>query len=225
MKMAAEEARSQLLDEAAKRLEARREDLEMKDRHIYVKGSPSTGISLADVAVGLIHGDISLQVMGRGSFSPVTNAPPFEVHFAEVEVDTETGALKVIKFVAAHDLGKVINPLLSEGQVEGGVHMGIGYAFWEGIQIDPDTGQYLNLNLMDYKTTSPVDMPPVDVILVESHEPTGPYGAKGLGEPAMVPTAPAIANAIYDAIGIRFRQLPITRQSVLEAIQAQKAQP
>jgi CO/xanthine dehydrogenase Mo-binding subunit len=102
--------------------------------------------------------------------------------------------------------------------------MGIGYAFWEGIQIDPDTGQYLNLNLMDYKTTSPVDMPPVDVILVESHEPTGPYGAKGLGEPAMVPTAPAIANAIYDAIGIRFRQLPITRQSVLEAIQKQKAQ-
>jgi xanthine dehydrogenase molybdenum-binding subunit len=224
VKMAAEEAKSQLLDEAAKRLEARREDLEMKDRQIYVKGSPSTGIPLADVAVGLIHGDISHQVMGRGSFSPVTNAPPFEVHFAEVEVDTETGALKVIKFVAAHDLGKVINPLLSEGQVQGGVHMGIGYAFWEGIQIDPDTGQYLNLNLMDYKTTSPVDMPPVDVILVESHEPTGPYGAKGLGEPAMVPTAPAIANAIYDAIGIRFRQLPITRQSVLEAIQKQKAQ-
>ncbi len=224
VKMAAEEAKSQLLDEAAKRLEARREDLEMKDRKIYVKGSPSTAIPLADVAVGLIHGDISHQVMGRGSFSPVTNAPPFEVHFAEVEVDTETGALKVIKFVAAHDLGKVINPLLSEGQVQGGVHMGIGYAFWEGIQIDPHTGQYLNLNLMDYKTTSAVDMPPLEVILVESHEPTGPYGAKGLGEPAMVPTAPAIANAIYDAIGIRFRQLPITRQRVLEAIQKQKAQ-
>ena len=225
VKMAAEEAKDQLLDEAARRLEANRDDLVMKDRKIYVEGSPSAGLSLADVAVGLMHGDISLQVMGRGSFSPVTNAPPFEVHFAEVEVDTETGALKIIKFVAAHDLGKTINPILAEGQVQGGVHMGIGYTFWEGIQIDPKTGQYLNLNFRDYKVTSPMDMPPMDVILVESHEPTGPYGAKGLGEPAMVPTAPAIANAIYDAIGIRFSQLPITRQRVFEALQEQKAQP
>ncbi len=224
VKMAAEEAKSQLIDEAAKRLEASREDLEMRDRKIYVKGSPSASISLADVAVGLIHGDVTHQVMGRGSFSPVTNAPPFEVHFAEVEVDTETGAIKVIKFVAAHDLGKIVNPLLSEGQVQGGVHMGIGYTFWEGIQMDPKTGQYLNLNLTDYKVASPVDMPPVVVILVESNEPTGPFGAKGLGEPAMVPTAPAIANAIYDAIGIRFRQLPITREKVFEAIQKQKPQ-
>ena len=224
VKMAAEEAKAQLLEAAAERLEARREDLEMKDRKIYVKGSPSSSISLADVAVGLIHGEVSLQVMGRGSFSPVTNAPPFEVHFAEVEVDTETGALKIIKFVAAHDLGKTINPILAEGQVQGGVHMGIGYTFWEGIQIDPETGQYLNLNLLDYKTTSPVDMPPVEVILVESQEPTGPYGAKGLGEPAMVPTAPAIANAIYDAIGIRFHELPITRQKVFEALKKQKMQ-
>ena len=100
--------------------------------------------------------------------------------------------------------------------------MGIGYTFWEGIQIDPKTGQYLNSNLTDYKVTSPMDMPPVDVILVESNEPTGPYGAKGLGEPAMVPTAPAIANAIYDAIGIRFHQLPITREKVFEAIRRQK---
>lgn len=222
VKMAAEEAKSQLLDEAAKRLETRPEDLEMKDRKIFVKGSPSASISLADVAVGLIHGQVTHQVMGRGSFSPITNAPPFEVHFAEVEVDTVTGAVKVIKFVAAHDLGKVINPLLSEGQVHGGVHMGIGYAFWEGLQIDPKTGHYLNPNLIDYKVASAVDMPPIDIILVESHEPTGPYGAKGLGEPAMVPTAAAIANAIYDAIGIRFRQLPITRQKVLEAMRKQK---
>ncbi len=222
VKMAAEEAKGQLIHEAAKRLEARPEDLEMKDRKIYVKGSPSASISLADVAVGMIHGQITHQVMGRGSFSPVTNAPPFEVHFAEVEVDMETGAAKVINFVAAHDLGKVVNPLLSEGQVQGGVHMGIGYAFWEGIQMDPRTGQYLNLNLTDYKVTSPMDMPPVKVILVESNEPTGPYGAKGLGEPAMVPTAPAIANAIYDAIGIRFRQLPITREKVFEAIQTHR---
>lgn len=220
VKMAAEEAKSQLLNEAAKRLEARVEDLEIRHREIFVKGSRS--ISLADVAVGLIHGQITHQVMGRGSFSPVTNAPPFEVHFAEVEVDTETGAVRVTKFVAAHDLGKAINPLICEGQVQGGVHMGIGYTFWEGIQIDAKTGQYLNLNLTDYKVTSPVDMPPVDVILVESDEPTGPYGAKGLGEPAMVPTAPAIANAIYDAIGIRFRQLPITRERILEAIRRQK---
>ncbi len=224
VKMAAEEAKGQLLDEAAKRLEARREDLEMRDRKIYVKGSPSVNISLADVAVGLIHGDVTHQVMGRGSFSPVTNAPPFEVHFAEVEVDTETGAVKVIKFAAAHDLGKTVNPLLSEGQVQGGVHMGIGYTFWEGIQMDPKTGRYLNVNLTDYKVTSPVDMPPIEIILVESDEPTGPYGAKGLGEPAMVPTAPAIANALYDAIGIRFQQLPITREKVFEAIQKQGLQ-
>jgi xanthine dehydrogenase molybdenum-binding subunit len=222
VKMAAEEAKNQLLNEAARRLEARVEDLELKNREIYLKDSPDRSISLADVAVGLIHGQITHQVMGRGSYSPVTNAPPFEVHFAEVEVDTETGAVKVTRFVAAHDLGKAINPLICEGQVQGGVHMGIGYTFWEGIQIDPKTGQYLNLNLTDYKVTSPMDMPPVDVILVESNEPTGPYGAKGLGEPAMVPTAPAIANAIYDAIGIRFRQLPITREKVLEAIRREK---
>jgi xanthine dehydrogenase molybdenum-binding subunit len=224
VKMAAEEARTQLLEKAAELLEARPEDLEMKDRKIFVKGSPSKNVSLADVSVGLIHGQVTRQVMGRGSFSPVTNAPPFEVHFAEVEVDTETGAVKVTKFVAAHDLGKIINPLLSEGQVQGGVHMGIGYTFWEGLQIDPQTGRCLNADFRDYKVTSSVDMPPLDVILVESQEPTGPFGAKGLGEPAMVPTAPAIANAIYDAIGVRFRQLPITRERVFQAIQKQRVQ-
>lgn len=224
VKMAAEEAKSQLIDEAARRLEARPEDLEMKNREIYVKGSPDRSISLADVAVGLIHGKVTHQVMGRGSFSPITNAPPFEIHFAEVEVDTETGAVKVVKFVAAHDLGKAINPLICEGQVQGGVHMGIGYTLWEELQIDPKTGQYLNLNLTDYRVASALDMPPIEIILVESHEPTGPYGAKGLGEPAMVPTAPAIANAIYNAIGIRFHQLPITRQKVWEAIGKSKRQ-
>jgi CO/xanthine dehydrogenase Mo-binding subunit len=134
VKMAAEEAKNQLLNEAAKRLEARVEDLEMKNREIYVKGSPGRSISLADVAVGLIHGQVTHQVMGRGSFSPITNAPPFEVHFAEVEVDTEIGAVKVIKFVAAHDLGKAINPLICEGKFKVGCTWVLGIPSGRGFR-------------------------------------------------------------------------------------------
>jgi CO/xanthine dehydrogenase Mo-binding subunit len=127
----------------------------------------------------------------------------------------------VLRVVAAHDCGRVINPMLVEGQIEGGVSMGIGYAlseeivFRDGVQINP--------NFTDYVMPTSLDMPDIEVIMVEKLDPTGPFGAKGVGEPTLVPTAAAILNAIYDAVGVRLYSLPATPEKVLRALQEQSA--
>ena len=140
----------------------------------------------------------------------------FAVHAVEVEVDTETGVVKVLKIVAAHDVGKAINPMGCEQQIEGAVIMGVSNTLFEEFKMEK--GRILNDTLADYKLASILDIPEIIPILVESHHPEGPFGAKGIGEPAAAPTAPAIANAVFDAIGIRFKDLPITRERVLAAL-------
>ena len=137
-------------------------------------------------------------------------------HGVEVEVDTETGKVDIINYIAAHDVGRAINPMLLEGQVYGGVLQGIGYALSEEMIFDH--GQLLNPNFRDYKMLTAMDIVPIEPIIVETLDPEGPYGAKGVGEPGLVPTAPAIANAIYDAVGIRLHTLPMKPELVLGAI-------
>lgn len=133
-----------------------------------------------------------------------------------VEVDDETGKVDVIDIVAVNDAGKIINPVLAEGQSQGAISMGIGYAIMEEVELSK--GDIKNRNFSDYIIPTSKDMPSITSIFVEEEEHSGPYGAKGLGEPALIPTAPAILNAIYDAIGVRINDLPATCDKVLLAI-------
>jgi CO/xanthine dehydrogenase Mo-binding subunit len=142
----------------------------------------------------------------------------FGAHLAEVEVDTELGTVRVLHLTAAHDVGKAINPTLIEGQIEGGAAQGLGMALME--EFFPGKGE----NLHDYLIPTFGDMPSVESILIEDPSAVGPYGAKGVGEQALIPTAPAILNAIYDAVGIRIRKLPATPDKVRAAILAKAAE-
>jgi len=142
----------------------------------------------------------------------------YGAHGVEVEVDRETGKVKILNYVAAHDVGKAINPLLLEGQIYGGGLQGIGYALGEKMVYQ--NGRLMNGNFLDYKIPTAKDVPPIQPVIVETDEKDGPFGAKGIGEPGLVPTAPAIANAIYDAIGVRIKDLPITPEKILAALKA-----
>jgi len=227
VKMAAGEIKRKLFDEASKTLEAREEDLVAGDRKIYVKGSPEKSVPIAQLATTCYNrGKI---LAGRGCYDdPTTYLPDsktgyggiptyaFGTHGIEVEVDRKTGQVKVLNYVAVHDVGKVINPLMAEGQIEGGGVQGLGYALSEGLVWEE--GIVLNPNFQDYRVFYVNDVPPMKPIMVESIDPDGPYGAKGLGEPGMIPTGAAIANAIYDAVGVRIKSLPITPEKVLRAL-------
>lgn len=138
----------------------------------------------------------------------------FGAHMAEIEVDVELGTVRVLKVTAAHDVGRAINPTLIEGQIEGGVAQGLGMALME--EFFPGRGE----NLHDYLIPSAGDIPPIESILIEDPSPIGPFGAKGIGEQAVIPTAPAILNALHDATGIRLRKIPATPDRVRAAILA-----
>jgi carbon-monoxide dehydrogenase large subunit len=136
----------------------------------------------------------------------------------EVEVDPETGKMNILRFCTAHDVGKVINPLTCEQQMEGALAMGIGFALFE--KVDIEEGQILNPSLEAYKIPTALDLPQdVRIFFVEEPHPEGPYGAKGLAEPATAPTAAAIANALFDATGIRMREVPLTAEKVQRALE------
>jgi carbon-monoxide dehydrogenase large subunit len=140
----------------------------------------------------------------------------FAAQGAEVEVDEETGEVKILKLTAAHDVGKAINPDGCIGQIEGALAQGLGTALFEEMPLE--NGTVLNPNLLEYKIPCPEDMPLLVPMVVEEAHPEGPYGAKGVGEPGLAPTAAAIANAVYDAIGIQINTIPFTPERVLEAL-------
>ena len=144
----------------------------------------------------------------------------FGTQVAEVEVDPETGEVKVLKIVAAHETGRTINTTMAEGQIEGSVVQGIGYALMEKLILD--NGKVVNDGFLDYKIPNIGDIPEIETILVETDDPHGPFGAKGIGEPGLVPTAAAIANAIYHATGVRMRELPMTPEKVLKALKEKR---
>jgi xanthine dehydrogenase molybdenum-binding subunit len=146
----------------------------------------------------------------------ISAAYSFSAQLAEVEVDTETGEIDVLRLVCASDIGKAINPMAVEGQIEGGMQMGLGYALTEEIIVEE--GRVMNSDFLDYKIFTSAEMPQTETILIETLDPEGPFGAKGVGEMGGTPTAAAIANAVYDAIGIRLTRLPMTPERVLKAI-------
>lgn len=147
----------------------------------------------------------------------------FGVTGVEVEVDEETGRVEILKYIAAHDIGRALNPMLLEGQVHGGAVMGVGYAMTE--ELKSVEGRISNDNFLDYKVLTALDAVPVEPVLIETDDKAGPYGAKGVGEPGCVPVAPAIANAVADAVGVRLTSLPITPEKVLMAIKRKKGEP
>ena len=147
----------------------------------------------------------------------VSGAVPWHAHAAEVEVDTETGIVRVLKVVAAHDVGVAINPQIVEGQIEGGVLSMIGYALREEVRFTKDGYPY-NDSFHKYMVPTAEDMPEIEAVIVEASDPNGPFGAKGVGESAVIPTAAAIADAVEDAIGIRLNEIPMTPERVLKAI-------
>lgn len=216
---AALEARLQLLERAGKALGTPTEELDVKDGRIYIKTTPTKGISIAEVARNAIYnyrGDC-VNILGRCSFV-APHTPSFQATFAKVEVDVKTGQIKVLKVVSAVDCGRAINPMTVEGQVEGAIAQGIGYALFEDFVIDPDTGVPITENFDSYRIPKTLDVPEIEVILAGQPVASGPFGAKGVGEIGTIGVAPAIANAIYDAVGVRVTDLPITAEAVLKEL-------
>jgi len=233
IRMAAERAKTILFEGAAQVLGVEPSQLEAKDRHIQVKGFPHRRMAIGEVA-RRCQSVLGRPAIGTASWNPPTvpmdpetgQGKPFNTYvyatqIAEVDVDDETGEVEVIRIVAAHDCGTPVNPMLVEGQVEGGIAMGIGYALQEEILFD-DNGAQINPNLTNYILPTTLDMPEIDVQIVQSYDPTGPFGAKGVGEPTSVAAAAAIANAIHDAVGVRITSLPATAEKVLAAIHARR---
>jgi len=227
---ACNDVKGQLFDRAARQLEASVDDLEMKDKKIFVKGSPDKNIDIktiaflgvynfVDPATGKTIG-IPGQIQGYASHFAPHNSPPFAACFVEVEVDIETGEVKVLEAVQAHDIGRAIHPPSCEGQLEGGIQQGLGMALKEETYYDKN-GLCTNGNFTDYKMFGPKDMPQCKIILVEEPDPIGPYGAKSVGEAGLVTPTGAAANAIFNAIGIMFTDAPITPEKILKAIKEQ----
>jgi CO/xanthine dehydrogenase Mo-binding subunit len=224
---AAMEVREQLLDQAAEQLEADRTDVELADGTAFVKGSPDRSVAIADLVgeIGTVHGKGSGEVpeavegdtggcvgrLGNETFL----APQLITQAAHVKVDRATGVVRVLKVAAAHDSGRILNKRGADGQVYGGVVMGVGLALSEGTMLD-DEGRQRNPHLLDYKLVTASDAPEIDVTWIE-YDSVGPRGSKGVGEPPQVPTAGAIANAITKVLGTQVRQLPMTPERVWAA--------
>jgi len=214
---AAEKVRDQIFAVAAPFLGAEAGALHLADGAVV--GPSGRTMMLADACVRAMYESDQFQIAATASCVPAESPPPFLANFAEVAVDTETGGVKVLHYVAAVDCGVAINPTLAEGQMEGALVNGIGYALTEEMQIS-SRGRVRNPSLFDYKIPGMLDIPRLDVVLVESYEPTGPMGAKSVGEIGINGPIPTIANAIYDAVGVRLKETPFTPERVLAAIQA-----
>jgi xanthine dehydrogenase molybdenum-binding subunit len=178
---------------------------------------PEPAMTLRELAHQALLND--REFYGHGGTTPA-NAPTFVAQFAEVEVDTETGQVRVLRLITAADVGRAINPSVVEGQLQGAAHQGLGYALSETLLVDRETGTVLNGTFMDYRLLTSLDAPPTEVIIVERPDPSGPFGAKGVGELGIIPTAAAVANAILHATGASVTELPMTPERVLAALRA-----
>lgn len=216
VKIAAERVRAQILEVAGDLLDCAPADMTISDGRISTPRGPSS-LTVADIANETLYGKHRQQIMAKGDFWTDDSPAPFFAQFVEIEVDTETGHVRVTRAVNVLDLGKAINPTLASGQVEGAVAMALGYALTEEIKFD-EQGRVRNSGFVDYKVMSTLDMPQMTTILVEDTEETGPFGAKSAGEVPTNGMAPALANALYDALGVRIRSLPITPEKILAAL-------
>jgi len=226
-KIAANDAKQQLLEMACtapwspdilKKGIEKPEELDIKDSMIYVKANPSRRAAIKEV-VSSISAPMIIGKAGRPDIE--TFGPQAQTSFAcfgDVEVDTETGRVKVLKLVQSNEFGRIINPEVVENQVYGGTLKTFGYALMEDIAFDPATGKVLNTALINYWVPTSLDAPPMEVILLDKPDPVGPLGAKGLGEPPTMCPPAAIASAVYNAAGVRISELPMTPDKILKAL-------
>ncbi len=215
VRMAAEEAKTHLLEAAAQMLDVPVETLTTRDSQVLSSGVVQ--ISFVELCKRLGN----VQILGRGSRGPNPELAIVTVgaQFAEVEVDSETGVVRVLRIVAVHDGGRIINPALAESQLHGGIIQGIGYALFEERHIDRERGVTLNANLHDYKVPTMADIPAIDASFLVGADPAANHiGARGIAEPPIIPTAPAIAAAVANALGVEVCAIPLTPWRVLGAI-------
>ena len=216
---AALEVRGQILSVAAGMLGAPEASLVLANEAVRAPNGKT--VSLSQVCERAMYQEGQFQIGATASFVPEESPPPFFASFAEVALDTETGQVRIVRYVAAVDCGVAINPTLAEGQMEGAIANGIGYALYEEMQIS-SRGRVRNPSFFDYKILGARDAVPIEVILVPSYEPTGPHGAKSVAEIGINGPLPTIANAIHDAVGIRLKRSPFTPQRVLAGLRERR---
>jgi CO/xanthine dehydrogenase Mo-binding subunit len=215
---AAQDARRQTLEIAAKEMEAAIEDLEIEDGRVVVRGVPNKGVTLASIGKkGNLYMSKVPPVLGVAHPAFAQQAPAFAAQLARIEVDPDTGQLTLHDFVVAQDAGKAINPLGVEGQMQGGAVQSLGIALTEGMMYD-DSGRLMNPSLLDCRKLTAADLPNIETIIVEVPAPAGPFGARGVGEPPIVPAPAALANAIEDATGVRLTEAPLTPERIALAL-------
>jgi CO/xanthine dehydrogenase Mo-binding subunit len=215
---AAGDARRQTLEIAASEMEASVHDLEIEDGRVTVRGVPSRSITLAQIGKkGNLYMSKVPPVLGVSHLGFALQAPAFAAQLARVEVDPETGELTLHEFVVVQDAGRAINPLGVEGQMQGGAAQSLGFALTEGLLFD-EKGRLTNPSLLDYRKLTAADLPKIETIIVEVPSPAGPFGARGVGEPPIVPAPAAIANAVADATGARITELPLTPERIAMAL-------
>ena len=228
--VAAEDAKRQIFEGLEDLWEISPKDLRAVDGRIFVSGVPSKSISFEEALKVCQRSGKVGPIIGKGFFEPSSErlsvhdgsgnfslAYGFSAQVVEVEIDPETGDVKVLDVVAANDCGRVLNLLSLNGQSEGSVHMGISHTFYEQLHFDKK-GRAINPSFLNYGLATSLDTPKVQNIWVETKDPEGPFGAKGIGESTLVPTPGAIANAIFDAVGVRINELPITPEKILRAM-------
>ncbi len=231
VKAAAVEAKKPLQEKAAELLQVPVSELVFRNGKIFPRQDPAGALLLAEV-IRQCRGEGKL-TLGSGWFNPLTTSLgeetgqgvpyatySFATQWAEVEVDTETGEVTVLKIVAAHDVGRAINPRMVEGQIEGGCMMGLGYALMEEVVVED--GVIMNPRFSSYLIPTLADTPEIISLIVEEQEESGPFGAKGVGEPPLIPTAPAILNAVSNALGVRITSLPLKPEDILASLEKQK---
>ncbi len=214
---AAEDVKRQIFNVAAPQLKAKAEELDLKDGNVFVKSDPSQKLPLSKAL-----SRIGSEIIGRATTNPTfkgVEGKSFAAHFAEVEVDSWTGHVKITRYVAAHDCGTIINRLAAESQIKGGIVQGIGMALTEELLIDRPTAIPLNPSYRDAKVPTHLEVPEVEVIFIEPYDPYGAFGGKVVGEPPITPAVATVANAIFNATGKRFKVLPITPDKIVQAVQ------
>ncbi len=215
---AAQEARRQTLEIAAGELEAAVPDLEVVDGRVVVRGVPDRGITLTQIGrKGNLYMSKVQPVLGSAHPAFTQQAPAFAAEIARIEVDPETGEVTVHDFVVVQDAGRAINPLGVEGQMQGGAVQSLGMAMTEALTYD-EKGCLTNPSLLDYRKLTAADLPNIETIIVEVPSPSGPFGARGVGEPPIIPAPAAMANAVADATGVRITECPLTPERIALAL-------
>jgi xanthine dehydrogenase molybdenum-binding subunit len=217
VQLAAEDARRHLLERAAAVMQT--PTVRMEGGQLVSAVDPRQRRDFVAVVTGMPADLVGMAQVTSGSRDYLINA--FAAHFAEVEVDMHSGRIRVIRYVAAHDSGRIIHPRMAENQVSGGVLQFLGIALREELYLDTRSGVTLNPSFLEHKSTSIVDFPPIEVLFPATPDPLGPYGAKALGEPPVVPVMAAVANAVANATGVWLHTAPFTPPRVLQAIREQ----